>query len=94
LIANQSPLNVVIQIFVPVEELLRRLAGRGREDDHRAIVAERLKQFDELTRPLLDYYRDRGILHKIDGVGKTDEVFDRIMAAVEAAEAAASKRRA
>jgi adenylate kinase len=94
LVANQGPLSVVIQIFVPVDELLRRLAGRGREDDQRAIVAERLKQFDELTRPLLDYYRSRGILHKIDGVGKTDEVFDRIMAAVEAADAAASRKRA
>lgn len=91
---HQEPLNVVIQIFVPLDELLRRLAGRGREDDHRAIVAERLKQFDELTRPLLDYYRDRGILHKIDGVGKTDDVFDKIMAAVEAAETAASRKRA
>jgi adenylate kinase len=91
---HQEPLGVVIQIFVPLDELLRRLAGRGREDDHRAIVAERLKQFDELTRPLLEYYRDRGILHKIDGVGKTDEVFDRIMAAVEAAGTAASRKRA
>jgi adenylate kinase family enzyme len=42
----------------------------------------------------LEYYRDRGILHRIDGVGKTDDVFGRIMAAVEAAEAAASRKRA
>lgn len=82
---HQKPLGVVLQIYVPLDELLRRLAGRGREDDQRIIVAERLKQFDELTRPLLDYYRDRGILHRIDGVGHTDEVFNRIMAAVEAA---------
>lgn len=91
---HQEPLCVVIQIYVPLDELLRRLAGRGREDDHRAIVAERLKQFDELTQPLLEYYRKRGILHRIDGVGKTDEVFARIMAAVEEAEAAASRKRA
>jgi adenylate kinase len=81
---HREPLAVVLQIFVPLDELLRRLAGRGREDDQRIIVAERLKQFDELTRPLLDYYLDRGILHRIDGVGHTDEVFNRIMAAVEA----------
>ena len=82
---HQEPLNVVLQIYVPLEELLRRLAGRGREDDNRAIVAERLKQFDELTRPLLEYYRDRGILHRIEGVGKTEDVFDRIMTAVDGA---------
>ncbi len=91
---HQEPLCIVLQIYVPLDELLRRLADRGREDDHRAIVAERLKQFDEWTRPLLEYYRDRGILHRIDGVGKTEEVFARIMAAVEAAETAASRKRA
>lgn len=90
--AHERRLDLVLQIFVPLDELLRRLAGRGREDDHRAIVAERLRQFDDLTRPLLDYYRCRGILHKIDGVGTTDEVFGRIMAAAEIAETAASKR--
>ena len=81
----QEPLNVVLQIYVPLEELLRRLAGRGREDDNREIVAQRLSQFDELTRPLLEYYRDRGILHRIEGVGKTEDVFDRIMTAVNGA---------
>jgi adenylate kinase len=86
LAAHQEPLNLVVQITVPHEELLRRLAGRGREDDNREIIAERLKQFDELTHPLLDYYRNRGILHRIDGVGKTDDVFARIIAAVEAAQ--------
>lgn len=91
---HQEPLCVVIQIYVPLDELLRRLAGRGREDDDHVVVAERLKQFDELTRPLLEYYQDQGILHRIDGVGKTDEVFARIMAAVEAAETAASRKRA
>jgi adenylate kinase len=85
LTAHQEPLNVVLQIYVPLEELLRRLAGRGREDDNRMIVAERLKQFDELTRPLLEYYRDRGILHRIEGVGKTEDVFGRIMTAVDGA---------
>ncbi len=91
---HQEPLCVVIQIYVPLDELLRRLAGRGREDDHRAIVAERLRQFDELTQPLLEYYRKQGILHRIDGVGKTDEVFARIMAAVEEAVTTASRKRA
>lgn len=83
LAANQEPLNVVLQIYVPLDELLRRLADRGREDDNRNIVAERLKQFDELTRPLLEYYRKRGILQRIDGVGKPDDVFGRIVTAVQ-----------
>jgi adenylate kinase len=81
---NQEPLSAVIEMFVPKEELLRRLAGRGRHDDQLAVVAERLHQFDLLTHPLLDYYRSQGILQKIDGIGKPDDVFARILAAAAA----------
>ena len=32
----------------------------------------------EQTAPLSDYYRQRGLLHAIDGTGNPDEVFARI----------------
>ncbi len=83
---RQSPLEIVLEIYVPFEELQRRLAGRGREDDSREVVKTRLKAYDDLTRPLLDYYQGRGKLHRIDGLGSPDEVFDRMLAAIEKVE--------
>lgn len=82
---HQSPLSLVLEIQVPREELLHRLAGRGRDDDSEEVIRERLRQFDQLTHPLLDYYHDSGILHKIEGVGSPGDVYGRILQVVEAA---------
>ena len=53
-----------------------------REDDAEETVRERLKVFAEETRPLLDHYARLGLLAQVDGVGSTDEVEKRILAAV------------
>ena len=53
-----------------------------REDDAEETVRERLKVFAEATRPLLDHYGQLGLLAQVDGVGRTDEVEKRILAAV------------
>lgn len=80
-----QPLDVVLQLKVDDAEVVRRLAGRGRKDDQPAVLAERLKGYWKTTSPLLDYYRKRGVLHVIDGQGTTDQVFDRIRGALDAA---------
>ncbi len=54
-----------------------------REDDAEATVRERLKVYAETTRPLLDHYGRLGLLSQIDGVGRTEEVERRILAAVD-----------
>lgn len=53
-----------------------------RDDDQEATVRNRLRVYDESTRPLLDYYSKRGVLVEIDGTGKPEEVGERILAAV------------
>lgn len=53
-----------------------------RTDDSEATVRERLKVYHEKTRPLTDFYGDRGILLKIDGRGEIDEVYRHIVQAV------------
>jgi adenylate kinase len=82
LAATGTHLDLVLELNVPDEELMRRLTGRGRQDDRSGVVAERLKTYRTQTRPLLDYYRQRGILESVDGQGTVDEVFARIAAAV------------
>ena len=53
-----------------------------REDDAEDTVRERLKVYAEATRPLLDHYGRLGMLSKVDGVGRTDDVEKRILNAV------------
>lgn len=82
-LSEHSRLKIVaLELRVAEEELLERLATRGRQDDDREVVLARLKQYNELTRPLLDYYRDRGVLRVVDGSGDIDEVFTKILAIV------------
>jgi adenylate kinase len=53
-----------------------------REDDAEETVRERLKVYAETTRPLLDHYGRLGLLAQVNGVGRTEEVEKRILAAV------------
>ena len=61
-----------------------------RKDDEEATVRNRLDVYHRQTEPLIDYYRKWGATrdpqapkyHRIDGLGKVDEVRDRIFAAL------------
>ena len=48
------------------------------------VIANRLAIYERETAPILDVYRDRGIVDEIDGVGSLDEITDRVIAALEA----------
>ena len=80
---RNTPLDLVLELRVPEETLLERLAGRARADDSPSVIRARLKSFRDQTQPLLDYYAAAGQLAVIDGCGTTDEVFGRIQEALE-----------
>src|SRR3569833_1050443 len=54
-----------------------------RPDDKEETVAERLRVYDEQTKPLVSFYRDKGILRSIDAEGELDEVTQRLELARE-----------
>lgn len=78
-----TPLDVVLELQVPEEELFQRLAGRGRADDSPEVIRQRLVAYREQTEPLLKYYGERKLLKSIDGIGTVDEVFDRAQAVLD-----------
>jgi adenylate kinase len=55
-----------------------------RPDDNEATVTERLRVYDEQTRPLIEFYRARGLLRTIDAEGEVDEVTRRLERALHA----------
>ncbi|HFC98063.1 MAG TPA: adenylate kinase [Thermosulfurimonas dismutans] len=50
-----------------------------RADDNEETVRNRLKVYHESTAPLIEYYEKKGVLHRIDGTGSIDEIFERIV---------------
>jgi adenylate kinase len=71
-----------------VEDVCDRCGGREfkrRADDNAETVKSRLAAYRSQTAPLLPYYRGRGILRSVDGMGEIDEVARQIEAHLEAA---------
>jgi adenylate kinase len=107
------PLDVVINLDVPTEIVLHRIAGRRvcencgttyhvsappkddwtcdvcggrvvqREDDTEEAVMRRLELYEKETVPIIDFYRKLGKLAVVDGIGSSDEVFERLVEQVE-----------
>jgi adenylate kinase len=57
-----------------------------REDDKPETVRRRIAVYNEQTAPLIDYYREKGLLAEIDGTQPIEDVFAAIMASVEEAQ--------
>ena len=80
-----------VAITVNEEELGKRLLRRseieGRSDDNDASIRTRMREYREKTQPLITYYRQRGVLREVDGVGNVDEVAHRIAQALDGVEA-------
>jgi adenylate kinase len=81
-------LDAVIELEVPREESITRLRQRaldqGRTDDTEEVIANRLAIYERETAPILDAYREQGLVVRIDGVGTLDEVTERIFDALAA----------
>jgi adenylate kinase len=54
-----------------------------RSDDLEATVRRRLEVYRESTAPLLEYYRKRGVLVNVNGQGDREDVFGRLLKALE-----------
>jgi adenylate kinase len=78
-----TPLDGVIELKVDDDTLFDRLIGRGRDDDDPQVIRERFRTYHQLTEPVLDYYRRRGILETVDGAATPEVVFSRIQEALE-----------
>ncbi|MBR3434524.1 MAG: nucleoside monophosphate kinase [Bacteroidales bacterium] len=79
---KQRKLDCVISIDVPQEELVRRIHERAlisnRSDDTEDVIRHRLEEYEDKTRPVLDYYKVSGRLVSVDGSGEISETNTRL----------------
>ena len=82
--ARAKKLDAVVSIEVPdeavIDRLLKRAEIEGRPDDNRETIEQRLRVYYDQTEPLKHYYRTRGLLKSVDGLGTVEEIFERITA--------------
>ena len=88
LAAQGTSLDAVLELTVDTDEVVQRLLKRaevdGRADDTEDVIRHRLTVYDDETAPLAALYRERGILHQVDGMGEMDEVAGRIQTVLAA----------
>ena len=81
-------LDGVIYLNVPRNELIARVITRGkregRSDDTARVIVKRLDVYEQNTRPLIDHYKQRGMLREVDGTGTVEEIAKRLSEAAEA----------
>jgi adenylate kinase len=67
-----TSLSCLISLTVPEEESVRRLMKRGitsgRSDDNETVIRNRLREYNQKTLPVLQFYRDKGICLDLDGL--------------------------
>lgn len=78
MIKLNTRLDCLISLEVDEEESVRRLLERGktsgRSDDNETVIRNRLKEYREKTLPVLNFFKDKGIYHRIDGAASIEEV--------------------
>ncbi len=80
--------DIMVDIHVPEEELVRRILLRGKEsgradDASEEVIRDRLKVYHDHTAVVSDFYAAQGKYASVDGIGSIDEVFDRIAGIVD-----------
>ena len=77
----------MIELDVPEEELMKRLLLRGqqsgRADDNEETIKKRLVVYHSQTQPLIDWYKQEGLHHHINGSGSLDRIFADICAVID-----------
>jgi adenylate kinase len=77
--------DLVVVIDVDKDEILKRLAGRGRAEDTAEVIEDRLKIYHDAVDPILQYLEDNGIsIAHINGLGTVEEIHARVMEQITA----------
>lgn len=82
-------IDAMLLLEVPKEELLKRIMIRGRasgraDDQDESIILNRIKVYEEQTRPVAEFYKAQGKLRAVDGVGAIGTITERLEEAIDA----------
>ena len=81
--STKHTLDMVISLTADenelVESLIKRGEESGRSDDTPEVIRDRQKVYWEQTAPLVDFYKNKGILKNVDGLGEISEITERIL---------------
>lgn len=83
-----TEIHGVLALEVEEDELVTRLLARGKisgrtDDQSEEKIRNRFGEYTNKTEPLLEFYDDKNILHRINGLGDINEIFNALCTAVD-----------
>jgi adenylate kinase len=86
LLKHGHEVSLVLALEVDEDELVKRLLNRaqeqGRLDDTEDVVKNRLVQYHQHTKPLIDYYTDKKLYKEVYGVGTIEDIFSQLCSVI------------
>ncbi|MCL2072422.1 MAG: adenylate kinase [Marinilabiliaceae bacterium] len=76
---RNEKIKLMLYLEVPRDELIRRLSKRaetsGRTDDTPETIENRLKVYEDITSPVMEFYKQEGTFRCVSKIGAIDEIF-------------------
>lgn len=88
LTGKNIPITMTLALEVDEEELTKRIILRGKEsgradDQDENIVRNRVKEYNNKTAPLKDFYKGQGKLKSIQGIGSIEDIFTALCKSID-----------
>jgi adenylate kinase len=81
---DRFKLSAVVNLVASKEIILERLMKRGRPDDTQVAVGARFAEYEAVTRPILDHFKEKGIkVHEINANRDPREIHDDILELID-----------
>ncbi|MFM2387816.1 MAG: hypothetical protein RL660_2573 [Bacteroidota bacterium] len=85
---KKAPINCVLSLVVPEQELITRLVSRGkdsgRSDDNEETAKKRFQEYLDKTAPVAEFYNAQEKLFEIEGVGDVEAIFQKLCNEIDA----------
>jgi adenylate kinase len=82
-----TSLTCMLSLEVPQDELVSRMLERakvsGRADDTMDVIKVRFQEYENKTKPVIEFYKEKNKYFPIDGVGSVDKIFDSLVETIE-----------
>ncbi|UCH15528.1 MAG: adenylate kinase [Bacteroidales bacterium] len=83
LLKKETGISAMLMLAVEHDELVKRLLNRGKDsgrtdDQDISIIENRIRVYNNETAPLIDYYKQQGKYHAVNGMGTIEEIFQRL----------------
>lgn len=85
---KNTAISVMLALDVSEQELIKRLLLRGKDsgradDANEAVIAKRIRVYNDQTAVVADFYSAQNKFEKIDGIGSIEGIFDRLSFAID-----------